>query len=268
MLLTAGVVPKRFHSHKDYQQNLPLLTALSYGASSVDADVWEVDGQLLLGDKQSKVTPKRNLKNIYLDQLDWLLGDANQVRMGNSTCGVYATAPYLPLQLVIRVLSDGSSGYELLKQTIQPFYKAGYLSTYNTSDPNAGLVFGPVTVIAAGNVPVSKVVDGDPDDPIRYIFFDAPLDNIDDPNVNYTTTLSPIAAAPWGSTIGLRWLIPSLARKKIKYYVDQAHARGIQARFFDTPSIPKWARNKVWQMLLDEGADWLSVNDLCDAGSF
>jgi len=234
----------------------------------VDVHVWEVDGQLLLGDKPSQVSPERNLQNMYLDQLDWLIDDANRVRVGNSTCGVYATAPYLPLQLLVRVLSDGSSGYELLKQTIQPFYKAGYLTTYNTSDPDANLVFGPVTVIVAGEVPVSKVVDRDPDDPIRYIFFDAPLDNLDDPSVNYTTTLSPIAAASWDSTIGLRWLVPSLARKKIRYYVDKAHARGIQARFSSTPSFPRWARNKVWQMLLDEGADWLDVDNLCDASSF
>lgn len=80
-----------------------------------------------LGDKLSKVSPERNLKNMYLDQLDWLIDDANQVKIGDQTwsvslhsqsnlellnqnvSGVYATAPYLPLQLLVRVLSNGSS---------------------------------------------------------------------------------------------------------------------------------------------------------------
>lgn len=125
---------------------------------------------------------------------------------------------------------------------IQPLYKAGYLTTHDTSNSTSGMNWGALTIIVTGNVPVSSVITGDPNDHIRYIFFDAPLKELDDPNVNYTITLSPIAAASWSSTIGARWLVPSLARNKIQYYVEQAHSRGIQARFWETPSFPSWVR--------------------------
>jgi hypothetical protein len=131
-------------------------------------------------------------------------------------------------------------GYELLLTALKPFRDAGYLTTYNSSNSTLGMQYSILTIIGTGNTPVADIQANA--DPVRYIFYDAPLADINSPSVNYTTTLSPIASAPWASTIGARWIVPSLAEKKIAGYVQGAHSRGIQTRFWGTPSIPQWAR--------------------------
>ncbi|KAJ3927407.1 MAG: hypothetical protein NXY57DRAFT_1025612 [Lentinula lateritia] len=43
---TQNIVPKQIHSHNDYWRDVPLLTALSFGVASVEADVWFIDNTL------------------------------------------------------------------------------------------------------------------------------------------------------------------------------------------------------------------------------
>ena len=51
--LAAVAPPRRFHSHNDYEHQVPLYEALSYGAGSVEADVWLVGDELLVCDIRS-----------------------------------------------------------------------------------------------------------------------------------------------------------------------------------------------------------------------
>lgn len=180
------------------------------------------------------------------------------------------------------------SGYQLLLSALQPLHNSGYLTNYDRSPSNpspTSLNYSSITAIASGTTLLSSITSNT--DQIRYIFFDAPLKDLQ--NGEYNNTISPMASASWDSTIGSRWLVPSLARKKIREYVITAHSKSITTRFYKTPDIPRWARlvqmlptwffnstiltrhpprNKVWQMLLDSGSDWLDVTNLCDAGYF
>ena len=47
----ANRVQKAFHSHNDYWRDVPYYTALSYGAMSVEADVWLINGTLYVSRK-------------------------------------------------------------------------------------------------------------------------------------------------------------------------------------------------------------------------
>ena len=50
------VVPLlRAHAHNDYEHERPLLDALDHGFASVEADVWLVDGQLLVAHDREDV---------------------------------------------------------------------------------------------------------------------------------------------------------------------------------------------------------------------
>lgn len=44
--LTQDIVPKAIHSHNDYWRQIPLYSALSAGAVSVESDVWLSNGTL------------------------------------------------------------------------------------------------------------------------------------------------------------------------------------------------------------------------------
>src|SRR5688572_24752148 len=59
----------RGHSHNDYFRKRPLLDALDHGICSVEADIYLVDGALLLGHDLKDVKPERTLQALYLDPL-------------------------------------------------------------------------------------------------------------------------------------------------------------------------------------------------------
>lgn len=143
----AGVArPRRFHAHNDYLHTVPLFDALSYGAGSVEADVWLVDGELLVsgvcvyrfiwglmaapqvGHTRNALNPEKTLAALYLNPIMALIEAANTTaRPGGglqyvcpsiasaeeeltglpSSGGIFSSAMSLPLQLLIDIKSDG-----------------------------------------------------------------------------------------------------------------------------------------------------------------
>src|SRR5256885_12298392 len=59
----------RAHAHNDYEHTRPLLDALDHGFCSIEADIWLVDGNLLVAHDRGKVKPDRTLQALYLDPL-------------------------------------------------------------------------------------------------------------------------------------------------------------------------------------------------------
>src|SRR5258708_21594779 len=57
------------HAHNDYEHSRPLFDALERGFCSVEADIYLVDGQLLVAHDRKDVSPARTLQALYLDPL-------------------------------------------------------------------------------------------------------------------------------------------------------------------------------------------------------
>src|SRR5437773_10344211 len=57
------------HAHNDYEHKRPLLDALDHGFCSVEADVFLVEGDLLVGHTRKDLRPERTLEKLYLDPL-------------------------------------------------------------------------------------------------------------------------------------------------------------------------------------------------------
>src|SRR4051794_20826781 len=67
---SAGPVPLvHAHAHNDYEHPRPLLDALDAGFCSVEADIYLVDGKLLVAHNRKDVRPDRTLQSLYLDPL-------------------------------------------------------------------------------------------------------------------------------------------------------------------------------------------------------
>lgn len=100
-------------------------------------------------------------------------------------------------------------------------------------------------MIGTGNTHLSSVqaLGYDSSKP-RDIFVDAPLAALPDiaDMEEYNNTVSPLASVDFGSTVGISWTIPSIGRSRIRRLVNAAHAKGIQARFWNTPITPLWVR--------------------------
>lgn len=149
-------------------------------------------------------------------------------------------------------------------KALEPLRAKGFLTTF----ANGTLTPSAVTVIGTGNSPLDGVKALEP----RDYFFDAPLTQLTDPSLNTTwdPTLSPIASTDYVPAVGWNGLgtISDAQLANITKFVGDAHARGIKARFWDTPGWPIHARNNVWRVLLDNGADWLNADDLQAASEF
>ena len=60
----------RAHSHNDYEQQRPFHHAFSRGFQSIEADVWLMDGQLLVSHERKDAKSERSLAAMYLDPLN------------------------------------------------------------------------------------------------------------------------------------------------------------------------------------------------------
>ncbi len=66
--VSAAPLPCAF-SHNDYQHPRPLLDVREQGFCSVEADIYPVDGKLLLARDRDRAQPDRTLEGLYLQPL-------------------------------------------------------------------------------------------------------------------------------------------------------------------------------------------------------
>jgi hypothetical protein len=128
---------------------------------------------------------------------------------------------------------------EALDAALQPFLQDGWLTTVDITNPNAPPKQSALTIVITGHTPFQAILNRP--GPIRYMFYDAPLMELDG-NQTYNSTLSPMASAPFSAIVGSKWVIPKLAKKKIQDYVKIAHAKGIAVRVTEPIDFPVWIR--------------------------
>lgn len=149
-------------------------------------------------------------------------------------------------------------------EALQPLRQANYLTTA----VHGVLNIGAVTVVGTGNTPLEGIQALEP----RDMFFDAPLNGLNDSSINvmWNASLAPIASVDYEAVVGWNGIqnITEEQRSTITRLVQTAHSFGIKARFWDTPAWPIQARDNVWRELLDDGADWLNADDLEAASNF
>ena len=98
----------RIHSHNDYAQKRPFWGAYEAGADSIEADVFLVDGELLVAHSRKGLKKENTLRRLYLEPL-------REVMRKN---GGRARANGKPLQLVID-LKSGKPALDALLTLIE-----------------------------------------------------------------------------------------------------------------------------------------------------
>ncbi len=94
----------RGHAHNDYRHPRPLHDALDQGFTSVEADVFLVDGKVLVGHDRPELKPERTLAALYLDPL------TERIARG--------TVPE-PFTLMIDIKADGETTYAAIRAELQ-----------------------------------------------------------------------------------------------------------------------------------------------------
>ncbi|KAF2138654.1 uncharacterized protein K452DRAFT_233802 [Aplosporella prunicola CBS 121167] len=298
---THNVRPIPCHSHNDYWRRVPLFEALSYGCSSVEADVWRFDSELYVGHSTRALQRQRTFSNLYVEPLVALL-NARQTNASSAAesdsarpVGVWDRDPAHPLVLLVDFKNSGRAIWPLFIAQLEPLRARNYLTHFDGEN----VVPGPVTVVATGDAHFDLAVANAT---YRDVFLDAPLAAMADGSVSvsstagaghapaslpqglpanpdlYNPTNSYYASASFSKTVAYLLPFPRfgggsgggqlLSPSKLKILRGQiggAHRRGLKVRYWGTPAWPHGLRRAVWDMLVGEGADYLNVDDLAEA---
>ncbi|KAF5026033.1 hypothetical protein F66182_1888 [Fusarium sp. NRRL 66182] len=254
-----SILPVPCHSHNDYWRQMPFYTALNAGCIGIEADVCAVQGQLYVGHDLGGLSTGRTLTSMYIRPLVELLRSQN---LGRDPVlaprGVYGRKPDQTVVLLVDLKSSPNTSWPLLLERLEPLRQRGWLSHVH----DGKFISRPITVVGTGDTEVRLVNE---ETPSRDIFFDAPLDQLDEGL--YSNINSYYASVSFQESIGYvgsKGLKPEQLAK-LRYQLSQARSRGLKARYWGMPYWPIHVRNQLRDLLLDEGADVLNADDLLEA---
>jgi hypothetical protein len=233
---------RRAHAHNDYLHQRPLLDALEQGFGSAEADVFLVDGELLVGHTRFELSADRTLRSLYLQPL--------QDRIGKNKGSVYGDGQ--PIILLIDIKSDAAATYQTLDRQLAEFREIF------ARVEGGRVTHGPVLAIVSGN----RAADLIAADPTRYVGIDGRLTDLDSDQPEH---LLPLISDNWQRHFQWRGEgpMPRSDQEKLQRVIKQAHAKRRRVRFWATPDRPA-----VWAALDDAGADLINTDDLIGLSTF
>ncbi|KAF2425722.1 hypothetical protein EJ08DRAFT_700268 [Tothia fuscella] len=289
---TRDILPIPVHSHNDYWRRIPLYEAIHYGVTGVEADVWLFDDEeLYVGHTASSLTRNRTFKSLYVDPLVKLLDRQNlHTPFANETRnGIFDVDPSQTMVLLVDFKTDGSALFPYVEEHLTDLREKNYLTYYD----GVKVIPGPITVVGTGNAPFQLITANNT---YRDIFFDAPLDKLTsdaawlqanppyqsvnhvkrnegqgntgvDPALGafqFTSENSYYASVNFRQSVGFPWRghLTHKQKTKLRAQIKAAHDKGLKARYWNTPDWPIGLRHHIWSVLVEEGADFLNVDDL------
>ena len=235
-------VCRQAHAHNDYLHERPLLDALDNGFCSVEADIYLVDGTLLVAHSPSELVPDRTLRSLYLDPL--------RTRVQKYSGKVHPDGG--PFTLLIDIKSEGKSTYRALHSLLSEY--RDMLSFVDSGAQHSGAV----TAIVSGN----RAIDLINADTLRFVGIDGRLSDLDSETPDH---LLPLISDNWA--LHFRWRgageFPESERDKLKTIIERAHAKKRRVRFWATPD-----NASMWAALKEAGVDLINTDDLKGLSGF
>ena len=228
------------HAHNDYEHKRPLLDALDRGFCSVEADIYLVDGQLLVAHDRKDVKPGRTLQSLYLDPL--------RERVKRNGGRVFPNGP--EFTLLIDLKSDWKAIYPALRSVLTNY--ADVLTTFRDGATQTNAI----TAIITGNRSREMFAG----EATRYAAFDGDLSDLDSDADSIAWISSQWSAAFQWRGVGV---MPDEERTKLKDIGARAHAHGRRVRFWGAPDFAAF-----WRELREAGVDLINTDDLRGAQEF
>lgn len=222
-----GIAQAKFtHSHNDYANNTPFYKAYTNGFNSIEADIFLVDGTLLVSHSDKYLFPERSLKGMYLDPIAYELRRDTTRR----------------LNLLIDVKADYKKVLPALLKELKP------LNAYLLSPENPK---GRLKILISGNRP--KPADYKEyattlwfDDDLIYPHTQAEWDRVGQVSLNFEN---------WSKWKG-QGVIAEADRKRLQKTVDSVHTHtGKLVRFWGAPDVPA-----SWDIQIGFGADIIGTD--------
>ncbi len=215
------------HAHNDYEHTLPFYTAYRAGFGSIEADIFPVNGVLLVAHSRKEINAQRTLKSLYLDPLlKELQSNSNR-----------------KLKLLIDIKENYKESLKLLMQELEPLKK--YLLTY--SDKNK-----PVTILISGERPVPGEYKNYP----AYIFLDDDLKLLHSPEQWKRVGLVSLSFERYSSWKGEN-LISEQDKNLLIHTIDSVHHAGKQIRFWAAPD-----NEASWKLQMKLDVDLVGTDNI------
>jgi len=224
------------HAHNDYLHQRPLLDALDHGFTSIEADVFPVDGQLLVAHTFLELSKDRTLEGLYLNPLRDIAK-----RNGGSVYG-----DGRPIILLVDIKTKGVEACTLLEALLKSYDDV--VSSHLDGEFRAKAV----TVIISGDRPRAEIEKSNP----RYAAIDGRLGDLESTS---TASLVPLISDNWGHHFKYRGKgeMPAAEREKLAAIVRKCHDQGRRLRFWATPE-----NSTLWTELRNAGVDLIGTDDL------
>lgn len=239
----ASVAPlQQAHAHNDYEHERPLLDALDHGFTSVEADVWLVDGELLVAHDLADVQPGRTLESLYLEPLAKIAAD-NGGSVYPDWDGTF--------QLLIDVKSAARPTYDAIHAALAD--QIGTITRYQHGKTKQRAV----DAVISGNRDLAFMQTQKK----RFAGYDGRLNDL---GSGLPATVMPLVSDNWTRHFTWRGVgpMPASERAKLDAIVAQAHAAGYRVRFWATPDADLPNREALWQVLRAAGVDHINTDDL------
>lgn len=186
------------HAHNDYEHERPFFEAFQLGFGSIEADVYAVNGQLLVGHERNQLSLNRNLKDLYIDPIIRVL-KAN--KEGNFH------------QLLIDSKTSADSTLPLIIAALKPHAEIIQQKGFR--------------IVISGNRPKPSQYIESP----AWITFDGRSDERFPTNKVVLESESMLKFGFWAG----QGPIPTSLKEKLKNYVELVHANGRKVRLWATP---------------------------------
>lgn len=220
------------HSHNDYKNNIPFYRAYEKGFGSIEADVYAVNGRLMVAHDKKEISAKRSLKILYVDPL----------------IEKFNRDPQRHLRLLIEIKEDYKAILPLVISELKPLEK------YFAYDGHPGRL----SIVMTGAVPPPAIMPNYPD----WISFD--VDHLD----GFTTAQwKKIGLVSFPLSKYVHWngkgVFNADEIKRIKGGIDSVHNAGKKVRFYETPDT-----KSSWLAMLRLGVDVIGTDDIEGLGNF
>ncbi len=219
------------HSHNDYKNSIPFYRAYKAGFGSIEADVFAVNGQLMVAHEEKEITPSRSLVLMYINPLIEKLKQDTARK----------------LRLLIEIKKDYTITLPLVMEELKP------LSQYFDYPGHPGRL----SIVMTGAVPPGSVMLNYP----AWLNFD--VDHVDGFTKQQLTKIGLVSVpfsrySKWNGTGEINQQDVS----RLNGIIDSAHAIGKKIRFWDTPDNPT-----SWKELIKLNSDVIGtdhINELAD----
>lgn len=230
------------HAHNDYEHERPLLDALEHGFTSVEADVWLVDGELRVAHDSWELADAPTLEEAYLDPLSEIAG-----RGGQEIYPGYDG----DFQLLIDIKSEGPTTWAAVEDELEEHQQV-FTRVHRGKVKDRA-----VEAVISGNRPRAEMAAAT----TRYSFYDGRSSDL---GSGADETFMPLVSENWTKLFTWQGVgeMPAAERERLHTYVQQAHSDGYRVRFWATNDLDGQARENLWRELQEAGVDHINTDDL------